>query len=70
MPAIQSANAGSASDRLLATAFLAASISPGNAFHRAASFSSLTTVMYAFTPSFTLPSKPLCFVFRKNAASE
>ena len=45
MPPIQSANAGSASARLLATAFLAASISPGNTFHRAASFSSVTTVM-------------------------
>ena len=67
--AVHRSKAGAALIRRSSTLVLASSISPGSAFQRARSDSDCGTTMLGLE-SFTFPSKPVCIVFRKNAAIE
>ena len=68
-PLAQRSKAPSASFLRVSTVFLADSITPASASHRARSLASVTTTMLGLE-SFTLPSNPPCWVFRKKAAME
>ena len=68
-PLAHRSKAPSASFLRVSTVFLATSIAPSRASHRARSLVSVTTTMLGLE-SFTLPSNPPCWVFRKKAAME